>query len=118
MNQENVTKEGLYKLIEAFPTRLRRNLIAVTLNTTEMVEDGLTETPSLDENQFVVATGDLVRDIEKGDRVGLNLSALTKIRRMVGDSDQTISEIDIKLFEFGEYTVGLIDERVVEHIYL
>ena len=36
---------------------------------------------------------------------------------MVGNSDETISEIDIKTFEVDNMNVGIIDERVVEYIY-
>ena len=117
MEQKNLTKEEVLKLIKSFPIQLRRGLIAVTLNSTTFDESSLTEERSLNESQYVIAIGDLVKDFKPGDLVGLNLSALTKIRRMVGNSDETISEIDIKTFEVDNMNVGIIDERVVEYIY-
>lgn len=105
------------ELINEFPINLRRGLVAITLNTTVADEDSLTESKELAEEQYVLSVGELVRGLKPGDFVGLNISALTKVRRVIGDSDQTISEIDIKTFEVGDEIVGIVDERVIEYIY-
>lgn len=117
MNQKNVSKEELSELVSNFPTILRRALVAITVNTIESEDGELLSAPSLDENQYVIAVGDLVKDIKVGDKVILNLSALTKVRRVMGDSDQTISEIDLKTQLVNDTVVGIIDERVIEQIY-
>lgn len=117
MEQKNLTKEEVLKLMEDFPIQLRRGLIAITLNSTTFDETSLTEERSLNENQYILSVGDLVKDLKPGDLVGLNLSALTKVRRLMNNSDETISEIDIKTFDINGTVVGIVDERVIEYIY-
>ncbi len=114
-----MTHEKIQALAKAMPTKLRRGLIAITLNTETVEDDSLLDSrPGLSEDQYVLAVGDMVKDIQVGDKVVLNLSALTKVRRVIGDSDQTISEIDIKTREVEGTLVGIVDERVVEQIYI
>lgn len=117
MNYNNLKKEDVQTVTKKFPIKLRRGLIAITLNILEEDELELTEEKQLDETQFVVSIGDMVKDLKECDKVGLNLSAMFTHRRLSTDSDQSTVEPNFKTFEVEGTLFGIIDERVVEYIY-
>lgn len=118
MENKQVDETNLQEVIELVDRKPRRSSLLITLNSELTDEDGLSSDKELWSTQYVLAKGDLVKDIEVGDKVDINLSALTKLRRLTNDTDQIISEIDIKTIELGDYIVGQVDERVVESIFI
>lgn len=75
----NITKEELQEIINRFPIKPRRDYVYVTMNkTSDNEEDVILEEQFVQEEQYVIAVGDRVTDLEPGLKVLLDPDKMTK----------------------------------------
>lgn len=111
-------KEELQAIIDAYPTRLRRGLVAITTNTVDVEDEETFEKgKTLLSEQYIVAVGDLVKDLQPGDKVDINVDAMFTVKRYANNSDETFVEFNAKTKEVNGYELAIVDERIIEQIY-
>lgn len=115
---ENLELEDVIKLTSNFNIQPMFNYLIITLN--KQQEDGVTVLSDniMSDVQYVIAKGDMVRNIEVTDKVILNLEKLMIKEANPHNQYESFNRIKIEPIEYGGYVFGLIEDRVLKAKYI
>ncbi len=117
VSRKNITKEEALGIVETFPVQFFSNRVLVTVNNEQSDELSLSDN-SLAEEQYVIAIGNRVHDLEAGDTVLLDLKKLLTKRQVAHDQYQTEEVLDLEPFVYGEHTFALINDNQLKGRYV
>ena len=115
---KNLTQEEVMEMIDSFPLVPRKDFVYITMNkSSEEDEESILEEQYVQEEQFVVAVGDRVKDIEPGMKVLLDPEKMTRYVSDPNDSTVKIPTINAIPFELeDDVVVARISENIIHSI--
>lgn len=115
----NLTQEDVLELIVDFPITPLKNRVIITTNVEEVDDDEIELTGNaFSPIQYVVAAGSYSKDyLKPGQKVSLDLEAMTV--RVPNDNDayQPMQKIQLKPVEVEGRVYGVITEDKIEFLY-
>lgn len=111
---ENLTKEQVLEIIDDFPVKPRANRVIITVNTFEE-EGGLDMGMGMDEQQYVIAAGPTVRDLNPGDKVLLDLQKMMKMVEVEGSLER-VPRIEIRPVKAYDRFFAMIYDNYIEAV--
>jgi hypothetical protein len=114
----NLELEDVIRLTQEFNIQPMFNYVIITLNKQE--EDGVNILSDniMSDVQYVIAKGDMVRNIEVTDKVLLNLEKLMIKETNPHNQYESFNRIKIEPIEFGGYMFGMIEDRIIKAKYV
>lgn len=113
----NITKEELGNIINTFPIKPRHNYVYVTMNKeSDNEEDVILEEQFVQEEQYVIAVGDRVTDIEPGLKVLLDPDKMTKYIQNPNDVTEKIPVVNGLPMEVNDRVFLRITDNVIHSI--
>lgn len=114
----NLQLEDVISLTSAFNIQPMFNNVIITLNKQE--EDGINILSNnvMSEVQYVIAKGEMVRNVEIGDKVILNLEKMMIKEPNPHNQYEPLTRIKIDPVEFGGYMFGMIEDRMIKAKYI
>lgn len=114
---KNLSKEDVLELIKDFPIKPMFNKVLITLNTLDGNGIIVVDNNMLSDTQFVVAKGDIVKTVNEGDRIIIDVKKLTKPVSFERNNQVETAEVaDIDAIEIGDMTFAFIEDRVIKAI--
>lgn len=111
---KNLTQEEVVGMVDSFPLIPRKNFIYITMNkSSDNDEDTILEEQYVQEEQFVIAVGSRVQDLEAGMKVLLDPDKMTKYIQDPNDVTVKIPTINALPFELED---GLVVARISDDI--
>lgn len=101
--------------MKTFPVDPLFSKVVITLNTEEVKEGEIQLNQSImSEIQFVIAAGEMVRSVEPGQMVLMDLEKLTVQERVDSDTDQTRGRIKIDPLTVNGVTYAIVEDRFIK----
>ena len=116
---KNLTQDEVVSMLETFPLIPRKNFVYITMNksTDEEDKESILEEQYVKEEQFVIAVGGRVQDIEPGMKVLLDPDKMTKYIQDPNDITTKIPTINALPFELSEdLVVARISDDIIYSI--
>lgn len=114
--RKNITKQDALEIVKSFPVQFFSNRVLVTVNSDQTDELSLSDN-SIAEDQYVIAVGNRVHDLEPGDTVILDLKKLLVQKKVGHDQYQVEEVLDLEPFVYGEHTFALINDNQLKGRY-
>lgn len=114
---KKISGEAALEMSKNFPLKPRFNKIIVTLNNVEQDSKLQLEETTLSETQYVVAIGPMVKDINLGDKVLLDIEKMM-VRVTTDNGTEVNNTMQVKvdpIFVKG-YMFAFLEDRVVKAI--
>lgn len=118
VERKNLEQKEVIKIIENFPINPRYSEVIITLNTIETENELELSNSILDENQYVIAIGPMVKDLVPGEKVIINIegmSVMTDIETEQGYSKIPQIKIDPLTVDGNVFTY--LDDRKIKAKY-
>ena len=112
----NLTQEEAIEIAKTFPVQPLKNRLIITVNVDEFDDDIILSSNSFSENQYVLATGTFIKDIEVGDKVLLDLEKMMVSEPNPDNSYEPITRIKLRPIEVNGRMYAMIYDTVVEAI--
>lgn len=114
---KNLSREDVLELIKDFPIKPMFNKVLITLNTLDSDGVIIVDNNMLSDTQFIVAKGDIVKTVNEGDRIIIDVKKLTKPVSFERNNQVETAEVaDIDAIEIGDMTFAFIEDRVIKAI--
>lgn len=114
---KNLSREDVLELIKDFPIKPMFNKVLITLNTLDSDDLIIVDNNMLSDTQFVVAKGDIVKTVNEGDRIIIDVKKLTKpVSFERNNQVETVYETDIDAIEIDGVAFAFIEDRVIKAI--
>lgn len=114
--RKNITKQDALEIVKSFPVQFFSNRVLVTVNSDQTDELSLSDN-SIAEDQYVIAVGNRVHDLDPGDTVILDLKKLLVQKKVGHDQYQVEEVLDLEPFVYGEHTFALINDNQLKGRY-
>lgn len=113
----NITPEELEVFLKnEFPVKPVGRRLIITIDTEAVDGDVILSNNIFSEVQTVLAVGTHVHDIERGDRVLLDLEKMSEMVPSETNQFEKIPRIKMRPIDIGDYTFGLIYDNAVEAV--
>lgn len=113
----NITKEELQEIINRFPVKPRRDYVYVTMNkASDNEEDVILEEQYVQEEQYVIAVGDRIQDLEPGLKVLLDPDKMTKYIQDPNDVTGKIPVVNGMPLEVNDRMFLRITDNVIHSV--
>lgn len=115
---KNLTQGEVMEMIDTFPLVPRKDFVYITMNkSSEEDEESILEEQYVKEEQYVIAVGDRVKDLEPGMKVLLDPDKMTKYIQDPNDVTTKIPTINALPFEIeDDLVVARISENIIHSI--
>jgi len=114
---KNLSEIEVRELISKFPIKPRNNFIYITMNkSSDNDEDVILEEEYVTEEQYVIAVGDRVHDLEPGMRVLLDPEKMTKYVQDPNDVTTKIPTLNALPMEVNGYIVARVADNIIHSI--
>ena len=115
--KENFNEEEVKELINSFPIKPRNSHVYITINKeSDNEEDVILEDQFVKEEQYVIAVGDRVHDLEPGMKVLLDPEKMTKYIQDPNDVTVKIPTINALPMEVEGNLVARINDNIIHSI--
>lgn len=114
---KNLSEIEVRELINKFPIKPRNNFIYITMNkSSDNDEDVILEEEYVTEEQYVIAVGDRVHDLEPGMKVLLDPEKMTKYVQDPNDVTTKIPTLNALPIEVNDYVVARVTDNIIHSI--
>jgi uncharacterized protein YueI len=114
---KNLSEIEVRELITKFPIKPRNSFVYITMNkSSDNDEDVILEEEYITEEQFVIAVGDRVHDIEPGMKVLLDPEKMTKYVQDPNDVTTKIPALNALPMEVNGYVVARVTDNIIHSI--
>jgi hypothetical protein len=114
---KNLSEIEVRELITTFPIKPRNSLVYITMNkSSDNDEDVILEEEYITEEQYVIAVGDRVHDIEPGMKVLLDPEKMTKYVQDPNDVTTKIPALNALPMEVNGYVVARVTDNIIHSI--
>lgn len=113
-NNKNFNYDEVLRLASVNEWEPMFNEMFITLNTE--IEDGesILSSNVMSEEQYVIAVGSMVRELEVGQKVLLDMEKMMITEIDPNNPYEKVSRVKLKPIEISGHTFGIIDERSVK----
>jgi len=114
---KNLSEIEVRELISKFPIKPRNSFVYITMNkSSDNDEDVILEEEYITEEQYVIAVGDRVHDIEPGMKVLLDPEKMTKYVQDPNDVTTKIPTLNALPMEVNGYVVARVTDNIIHSI--
>jgi hypothetical protein len=114
---KNLSEIEVRELIAKFPIKPRNSFVYITMNkSSDNDEDVILEEEYITEEQYVIAVGDRVHDIEPGMKVLLDPEKMTKYVQDPNDVTTKIPTLNALPMEVNGYVVARVTDNIIHSI--
>ena len=114
---KNLSEIEVRELIAKFPIKPRNSFVYITMNkSSDNDEDVILEEEYITEEQYVIAVGDRVHDIEPGMKVLLDPEKMTKYVQDPNDVTTKIPTLNALPMEVDGYVVARVTDNIIHSI--
>jgi hypothetical protein len=114
---KNLSEIEVRELITTFPIKPRNSFVYITMNkSSDNDEDVILEEEYITEEQYVIAVGDRVHDIEPGMKVLLDPEKMTKYVQDPNDVTTKIPALNALPMEVNGYVVARVTDNIIHSI--
>jgi hypothetical protein len=114
---KNLSEIEVRELITKFPIKPRNSFVYITMNkSSDNDEDVILEEEYITEEQYVIAVGDRVHDIEPGMKVLLDPEKMTKYVQDPNDVTTKIPTLNALPMEVNGYVVARVTDNIIHSI--
>lgn len=114
---KNLTQDDVLELISDFPITPLRNKVIITTNMDEYEDDDLDLSGSaFSPTQYILAVGSHCRDLKPGQKIYLDLEAMSVSVPNPEDVYQPEKRLSIKPVDVGDKVYGIITDSKIEYL--
>lgn len=114
---KNLSEIEVRELITTFPIKPRNSFVYITMNkSSDNDEDVILEEEYITEEQYVIAVGDRVHDLEPGMKVLLDPEKMTKYVQDPNDVTTKIPTLNALPMEVNGYIVARVADNIIHSI--
>jgi len=114
---KNLSEIEVRELISKFPIKPRNSFVYITMNkSSDNDEDVILEEEYITEEQYVIAVGDRVHDLEPGMKVLLDPEKMTKYVQDPNDVTTKIPTLNALPMEVNGYVVARVTDNIIHSI--
>jgi hypothetical protein len=114
---KNLSEIEVRELITTFPIKPRNSFVYITMNkSSDNDEDVILEEEYITEEQYVIAVGDRVHDLEPGMKVLLDPEKMTKYVQDPNDVTTKIPTLNALPMEVNGYVVARVTDNIIHSI--
>jgi hypothetical protein len=114
---KNLSEIEVRELITKFPIKPRNSFVYITMNkSSDNDEDVILEEEYITEEQYVIAVGDRVHDLEPGMKVLLDPEKMTKYVQDPNDVTTKIPTLNALPMEVNGYVVARVTDNIIHSI--
>ena len=114
---KNLSEIEVRELISKFPIKPRNSFVYITMNkSSDNDEDVILEEEYITEEQYVIAVGDRVHDLEPGMKVLLDPEKMTKYVQDPNDVTTKIPTLNALPMEVDGYVVARVTDNIIHSI--
>lgn len=114
---KNLSEIEVRELITKFPIKPRNSFVYITMNkSSDNDEDVILEEEYITEEQYVIAVGDRVHDLEPGMKVLLDPEKMTKYVQDPNDVTTKIPTLNALPMEVNGYIVARVADNIIHSI--
>jgi hypothetical protein len=114
---KNLSEIEVRELITKFPIKPRNSFVYITMNkSSDNDEDVILEEEYITEEQYVIAVGDRVHDLEPGMKVLLDPEKMTKYVQDPNDVTTKIPALNALPMEVNGYVVARVTDNIIHSI--
>jgi hypothetical protein len=114
---KNLSEIEVRELINKFPIKPRSSFVYITMNkSSDNDEDVILEEEYITEEQYVIAVGDRVHDLEPGMKVLLDPEKMTKYIQDPNDVTTKIPTLNALPIEVNGYVIARVSDNIIHSI--
>lgn len=118
VERKNLGKKDVEKIVKTFPLQPRHNDVIITLNTIKTEGELELSDSILDETQYVIAVGPMVRDLEPGQKVNINIEGMSVMTEIETEGGyRKVPQIKIDPLVIDNNMFSYVDDRKIKSIY-
>lgn len=113
----NLTFEDVLTMIPLMQIEPMFNKVIITLNKEEQDNNLVLSDNVMSEEQFILAKGSMVKDVEVGQKVLLDLEKMMVKEMNPENSHEYIYRVKLDPIKFHDYTFAIIEDRLIKAKY-